>query len=180
MAGGTYNAQNAVAVCAAALALDISVDNIATDIAKVKPAFGRGESIKVGNKRVILQLVKNPGGFRHALLSGEEIKHGATIIAINDDYADGRDVSWLWDVSFDKELLGDAPVATSGTRAADMALRLKYDGVPTNKIEPNLSDCLDNTLTGTKDGGAVLIYTTYTAMLSLRKSLSKLTEVEKV
>jgi len=179
-ASSTYNAQNAVAVCAAALALDISVDNIATNIAQVKPAFGRGESIKVGGKKVILQLVKNPGGFRHALLSGSRIEHNTTVIAINDDYADGRDVSWLWDVSFDSGEGFFNPIVACGSRAADMALRLKYDNVLVNDIQPNLSACLESTIDNTKEGGTILIYTTYTAMLDIRKQLTKLTEVERI
>jgi UDP-N-acetylmuramyl tripeptide synthase len=180
-ASGTFNAQNAIAVCAAAMALDINVDNITTSITQVKPAFGRGETIKVDSKKVILQLVKNPGGFRHALLSGSQISHDATIIAINDDYADGRDVSWLWDVSFKSNAEGLFNlITTSGTRATDMALRLKYDDILVSHIEPNLVTCLEFTIKSIKKDGSIFIYTTYTAMLDLRKQLAKLTEVEKV
>jgi UDP-N-acetylmuramyl tripeptide synthase len=179
LAQGTYNAQNATAVCLAASALKISVEQITTRISEVSPAFGRGEYIKVGQIKVVLQLVKNPGGFRHALLSGSRIDQQATMIAINDDYPDGRDVSWLWDVSFINAGV-KGKIITSGVRAADMALRLKYDDIATELVEPNLSDALDSLLGKSTNTGTVLIYTTYTAMLELRRLLSKKTEVEKV
>ncbi len=179
LAKGTYNAQNATAVCLVASLLEIHVEDITTRISEVAPAFGRGEAILVGQKRVVLQLVKNPGGFRHALLSGARINQSATMIAINDDYADGRDVSWLWDVAFDnKGVKGE--IITSGVRAADMALRLKYDDIVVSTIEPNLSKALDALLAKSAKDDTVLIYTTYTAMLELRRLLSKKTEVEKI
>lgn len=178
-ARGTYNAQNAVAVCLAAEVLGIDVGTITTRISEVSPAFGRGEHIKLDGMNIILQLVKNPGGFRHALLSGSQHHQVATMIAINDDYADGRDVSWLWDVDFNTGgVSGD--VITSGVRAADMALRLKYDDISVKKIEPNLLLALNEILAKGTAGNTVLIYTTYTAMLELRKLLSRKTEVEKI
>lgn len=179
-AKGTYNAQNAIAVIATALVLNISVDNIATQLSKVKPAFGRGEIIKVGTKKVILQLVKNPGGFRHALLSGNRTNKQASMIAINDNYADGRDVSWLWDVNFENYRGLTKKIYTSGSRACDMALRLKYDDIKVEAIEPNLAECLNKTLDSINEQESIIIYTTYTAMLELRKILSLLTEVEKI
>lgn len=174
-ARGTYNAQNATAIVLAAHLLKTPVDIITTRISEVLPAFGRGEHIQIGEKTVILQLVKNPGGFRHALLMGETIKPETTMVAINDDYPDGRDVSWLWDVAFTKGVHGR--VVTSGVRAADMALRLKYDDIATQSVIPDLSNALTFVLKGNR---TVLIYTTYTAMLELRKLLAQITEVERV
>jgi len=179
-ASGTYNAQNVLAVFAAALVLGYDAGNIVEKLQKVKPAFGRGEKIKIGSKTAILQLVKNPGGFRHALLSGAQKKHNLTVIAINDDYADGRDVSWLWDVGYEDNngLQGD--IVTSGVRAMDMALRLKYDSVVTTLIEPDMKQCLAYSINAIDDGQTILIYATYTAMLEIRKLLSGITEVDKV
>ncbi len=174
-ARGTYNAQNATAIALAALQLEIPVEIITTRISEVLPAFGRGERITIGTKTVTLQLVKNPGGFRHALLMGESLKPDATMIAINDDYADGRDVSWLWDVSFQKGVEGT--VVTSGSRATDMALRLKYDDIIVSEVRADLADALTFVL---KDNQNILIYTTYTAMLELRRQIAKITEVESV
>lgn len=173
-AKGTYNAQNATAVALAAYLLETPVEVITTRISEVIPAFGRGEHIKIGDKTVILQLVKNPGGFRHALLSGAQAEQSATMIAINDNYADGRDVSWLWDVQFHTGIEGE--VITAGSRAADMSLRLQYDDIKTTHSIQNLSKALDTLLS--TEGKTVLIYTTYTAMLELRQLLAKKTEVE--
>lgn len=179
-AKGTFNAQNSLAVYGAALAMDYSVDEITTRITEVKAAFGRGEEINIGNKTIILQLVKNPGGFRHALISGSKYKQANTMIAINDNYADGRDVSWLWDVEFEATGGINGDVATSGNRAADMALRLKYDGLSVKVIEPSLSKCLDRAIASTGLDKTLVVYTTYTAMLELRKLLTAKSDIEKI
>jgi UDP-N-acetylmuramyl tripeptide synthase len=165
LASSSFNYQNAVAIC--------------DRLKEVKPAFGRGESIPIDGKTVTLQLVKNPGGFRHALHSLSTKKTNCCMIAINDDYADGRDVSWLWDVDFRNHINNKAyPIYTSGTRATDMALRLKYDDIKTTNNLSVLDECLDVALKHTPNKGHLLIFTTYTAMLHLRKTLAKLTEME--
>ncbi len=175
---GVYNAQNATAVTAMCFALGLHPKDIGRHISTVTPAFGRGERIYVGSKRVILQLVKNPGGFRHALLGGKSIDAHHVMIAINDDYADGRDVSWLWDVDFSS--LAQNSIITTGVRAADMALRLQYDEIETLEYERDLKTALKTSLLLTPDDGTLLLYTTYTAMLKLRTLLSEITEVEKI
>lgn len=175
---GVYNAQNATAVIATCYVLGLHPDDIAKHIASVTPAFGRGERIYVGDKRIVLQLVKNPGGFRHALIGASSIDDDHTMVVINDDYADGRDVSWLWDVDF--SALKDKSVSTSGVRAADMALRLQYDDIPVEEYTSDISTALKDALLRTSDEGTLHIYTTYTAMLKIRQLLSSITEVEKV
>jgi UDP-N-acetylmuramyl tripeptide synthase len=181
VASSSFNYQNAVAICAAAIAVGIDSEVIVDRLKEVKPAFGRGEGILIGSKIVTLQLVKNPGGFRHALHSLSTKKTNCCMIAINDDYADGRDVSWLWDVDFRSHINQKAyPIYVSGTRAADMALRLKYDGIKITTSLPVLDECLDIALKYTPNKGHLLIFTTYTAMLHLRKALAKLTEVETI
>lgn len=182
IAGNTFNYQNAVAACAAAIALDVSVDDITTRLKEVKPAFGRGENINIDNKQVILQLVKNPSGFRHALQSINPAEVKTFMIAINDDYADGRDVSWLWDVAYKNHIETNAgqKVYTSGTRAADMALRLKYDNISTLLIETSLNKCLDAALDSTKKDEKLVIYTTYTAMLAIRKIIAKKARIDAI
>jgi UDP-N-acetylmuramyl tripeptide synthase len=178
-ASSTFNAQNAAGVAALALAVGVPPGTIAQTLSDVPPAFGRGEQIDVGGRNVVLQLVKNPGGFRHALLSHQRRRYDQTVIAINDDFADGRDVSWLWDVDF-----GDAAncgrICTTGSRAHDMGLRLKYEGIPVDATEPSLEKALDQTLEQTPPRANVLIYSTYTAMLALRRLLSQRARIEKV
>ena len=178
-AQGTFNAQNAAAVITAALALGYTADQITNRLKEVKAAFGRGENLKYRNSNVILQLVKNPSGFRHALISGSKQNQTATIIAINDNYADGRDVSWLWDVNFRESGGIKGEVFTTGSRAADMALRLKYDDIITNMIVPDFSACLDQVMNN-HNNQTIIIYTTYTAMLELRRLLTSKTDKERI
>lgn len=168
-AEGAHNAQNAAAVIAASLRTGLAVDEIVTRLAAVPPAFGRGETLTVRGRTVVLQLAKNPGGFRLALLSQEEPPPDVSVVAINDEYADGRDVSWLWDVDFTSLTSTRGPVITAGTRAADMALRLRYDGVPVAAIVPDVPEALHQAVDAAPPGGRVVIYTTYTAMWALHE-----------
>jgi lipid II isoglutaminyl synthase (glutamine-hydrolysing) len=165
-------------VLAVSQQLGLDITKVAERLVEVKPAFGRGETIEFGDRTIILQLVKNPGGFRHALLSGKHHNAKLTAIAINDDYADGRDISWLWDVDFEGVLRGE--VCTTGTRAYDMALRLKYDDIKTSKINQSLKETLSYILNKLEPNETALIYTTYTAMLALRKLMAEKTKVESI
>ncbi|HEY8717662.1 MurT ligase domain-containing protein [Pengzhenrongella sp.] len=130
-------------------------------LSTVGPAFGRGESIDVNGYPLEIVLVKNPAGFRLALNSyaGDD---AVTMIAINDSYVDGRDVSWLWDVDF--ESLWDVSVV-SGVRAYDMAVRLQYDNIEVARVEPSLPKALEGLL---RESGPRRIFCTYTAMMTLR------------
>lgn len=142
--------------------------------AEVTPAFGRGEVIDVNGSPVELLLVKNPMGFRLSLASFTP-EGCDTMIAINDEYADGRDMSWLWDVDFSS--LRDTGVAmVSGMRAWDMALRLEYDQVPVNSVNTELEEAV-STFVNANPGTPKHIYCTYTAMLKTRTALGKIAEV---
>ena len=171
---------NATAATATArLLLGDAFDAATTTAAleRVNPPFGRGEVVDADGDPLELVLVKNPAGFTVALgtYGGEP---AATMIAINDDYADGRDVSWLYDVSF--ESLRDKGVAiTSGVRGWDMALRLQYDDVPVASTEVDLGRALDAFLAD-HAGEPKRIFCTYTAMLALRSILGEMTDVEEV
>ncbi len=174
---GVYNLLNAAA--AIALARQIAGNEVTgallLALKNSQPAFGRGETIMLHGIPIELILVKNPSGFRLALLSFAR-SQAAMMIAINDNYADGRDMSWLWDVDFSKI----KTVSTvSGIRAYDMALRLQYDEVPVEKVEPNLAKALDYFIDNNPDEPKQ-IFCSYTAMTTLRKLLSDKTEVEKI
>ncbi|WP_324615283.1 MurT ligase domain-containing protein [Nesterenkonia sedimenti] len=171
----TYNAAAALALVRLILGAETNRTALLESLRTVAPAFGRGESLTVGGAPVDLVLVKNPAGFRLGL-SSFSADGVATMIAINDNYADGRDMSWLWDVSF--ESLAEQGVAlVSGVRAYDMALRLTYDGVEIAAVEPDLAQALDTFLRENPDTPR-RIFCTYTAMLALRKHLGSYTEVE--
>ena len=177
---GVYNLYNAAAALAVARAVmtdakgGADADALVRAASHVTPAFGRGEIIDVNGSPVELLLVKNPMGFRLSLASFDAV--GAdTMIAINDEYADGRDMSWLWDVDFTS--LRDGSVAmVSGVRAWDMALRLEYDQVPVATVEPDLEQAVDVFVTG-HPGVPKHIYCTYTAMLKIRAILGHITHV---
>ncbi|HTJ73438.1 MAG TPA: MurT ligase domain-containing protein [Verrucomicrobiae bacterium] len=175
---GIYNVYNA----AAALALVRTVMKDSLDetkliraLAKVTPAFGRGETFTLGGQPLELVLVKNPSGFRLSLSSFSP-KGVKTMIAINDNYADGRDMSWLWDVDFDS-LQAEGVQEISGVRAYDMALRLQYDEVTVTHVEPDIALSLQHFLSNTASQPK-RIFCTYTAMLAIRRELSKITDVE--
>jgi UDP-N-acetylmuramyl tripeptide synthase len=135
----------------------------------VTPPFGRGEVVIVDGQPLELVLVKNPAGFTVALGTYGSTPV-ATMIAINDNYADGRDVSWLYDVSFES-LRSRGVTVTSGVRGYDMALRLQYDDVPVAGVETDLDTALDAFLAHHPDEPK-RIFCTYTAMMALRRTLA--------
>ncbi len=174
-AEGAHNAQNAAGAAAVAVSFGLDVDQVAAALERVRPAFGRGQSFEVDARHLVLQLVKNPAGFRQSLRTVERGAGPATVlIAINDDYADGRDVSWLWDVDFTGLAGRSARVSTSGTRAADMAVRLRYDGVDSAHLEPDLEKAVREAVAATPTGGTVIVFSTYTAMWALHAILQRI------
>ena len=171
----TYNAAAALALVRLVLGGTIDQEALLDSLRRASPAFGRGESLTVGGQPLDLVLVKNPAGFRLGL-SSFSAAGVATMIAINDNYADGRDMSWLWDVGFDS--LAEGGVAmVSGVRSYDMALRLSYDRVDIAAVEPDLGTALEAFLAAHPQKPK-RIFCTYTAMLALRQHLSTYTEVE--
>ena len=174
---GVYNLLNAAA--AVALARQIAgpeiTDTILSALENIKPAFGRGETIYLNGTPIELILVKNPSGFRLALLSFAK-NNSTTMIAVNDNYADGRDVSWFWDVDF--SLLKNVAMI-SGARAYDMTLRLQYDDIPIGKINTNISKALEDFI-NTNPDEPKQIFCSYTAMTTIRRLLSEKTDVEEI
>jgi UDP-N-acetylmuramyl tripeptide synthase len=178
-AEGPHNAQNATGAAALALTFGLDPETIAAGLRAVSPAFGRGQHFRVDGRAVVLQLVKNPAGFRQTLRTLEEGRpEDAIVIVINDDYADGRDVSWLWDVDF--SMLGGRTgrISTSGTRAADMALRLRYDEVATDVVEANPETAVRAAVAACAIDGQVVVFSTYTAMWALHAVLLRIGAAE--
>ena len=171
---GLYNVYNALGAAALTLALGATTEDIAAGLESVSAAFGRAETVPIAGRDLLLLLVKNPAGANEVLrtLALEDGAHDVLAV-LNDLTADGRDVSWIWDADF--EVLADRlrHVTCSGTRAAEMALRLKYAGVPEDRltVEPSLGAALDRAVAAAHDGGRVVAIPTYTAMLELRRLL---------
>lgn len=180
---GLYNLFNAAAALALVRAIlrlngrEAVTGELLGELAQVQPAFGRGEKLTLDGQPLELVLVKNPAGFRLGLASFDPAEV-AVMIAINDQYADGRDMSWLWDVDF-SSLAAEGVDTVSGVRAWDMTLRLEHDDVYVRQTVPNLAQALSSFRAATS-GKNRRIYCTYTAMLELREKLAELTEVENI
>jgi UDP-N-acetylmuramyl tripeptide synthase len=196
---GLYNVYNALAAITAAIQLGVAPERVAAALRDMRAAFGRVETIAVGEGQVSILLIKNPAGANEVLRtlaleaerpptesrsqlvpdSGTKCERtgggdgGIDLwIALNDRIADGRDVSWVWDADF--ELLGDVVrrVTCAGTRAPEMALRLKYAGWPEDRIivDPDIATSLDAAVASSP--GRLFALPTYTALLELRKLLA--------
>ena len=177
---GMYNAYNALAATAAARALGVGLDPIAATLARFEAAFGRLERVCYRGRELTLALAKNPTGFNEVLrMIAAEPLTGAIAIGINDLDADGRDVSWLWDVDFEAlaEPRHSARLFAIGIRGYDMAVRLKYAGVPPERLDASaaglpLGEALEHVVAQVEPGEKLFLLLTYTAMLELRQSLA--------
>jgi lipid II isoglutaminyl synthase (glutamine-hydrolysing) len=170
---GLYNVYNAVAAAATVLELGVPLATLGEALEEFGGAFGRVETIPVDGRRLSILLIKNPAGANEVLrtLTLEEGELDLWI-ALNDNIADGRDISWIWDADFEV-LAGHARrVTCSGTRAEEMALRLKYAGIDAQlHVERDLADSLDRALANAA-GEQVYALPTYTALLELRDLLA--------
>jgi UDP-N-acetylmuramyl tripeptide synthase len=173
---GLYNVYNALAAIAVCCAIGIRRDVIARGLETFSAAFGRLERIQVEDRQLFLALVKNPVGFTEVLRTILATPGKRTLlIAINDLFADGTDVSWLWDVEFER-LADRVNVAIcTGLRAEDMAVRLKYAGVATTRlrVESDFRTALELALRSSEPAETVYVLPTYTAMLALRELLQR-------
>jgi UDP-N-acetylmuramyl tripeptide synthase len=172
---GLYNVYNALAAAAAGLALGLSREAIGEGLSRSTAAFGRQELFEVDGRRVLVLLGKNPAGLNQVLrtiAAAETEKH--LLFLLNDGIADGQDVSWIWDADFD--LLAGQPASwvLSGTRAQDLALRLKYAGLDRPAaVEPRVETALALALRAMPLGGLLYVVPTYTAMLRVRELLAR-------
>ena len=168
---GIHNVYNALGAATAARAMGVPSDDIARGLARTPPAFGRFERVTIGDKTLVVMLVKNPAGANETLRT--LLAAGGTsiaVVALNDEIADGQDVSWIWDVDFEAFAAQLSRLVASGQRAAELALRFAYGGLPRESIEvvENLETALDRGLELTAPRGELVFLPTYTAMLALQ------------
>jgi len=172
---GLFNIYNATAAGAAASHLGIDLKTIKRGLEEYKTLFGRSEKLRINDRLVIIQLIKNPAGASKSLASLTNSKCAKVLIAINDNLADGRDISWLWDANF--EVLSDigSSFIVSGQRAQDMAVRLKYAGVDSSNITctPSISLALEQALQEMPTESTLWLLPTYTALLEIQKILKQ-------
>lgn len=165
---GLYNAYNVLGAVSMALQLGYTQEEIQNALKTYKAMFGRAEKTEINGHKTIIQLIKNPAGASEVLKTVDLSSN--ILIAINDNFADGRDVSWLWDAEF--ELLKDTQktIITSGIRANDMALRLKYAGVPSKKIKvvPDLFKAIKEISSSDDKTEKITIMPSYTALLQIK------------
>ncbi|HUR86589.1 MAG TPA: MurT ligase domain-containing protein [Solirubrobacteraceae bacterium] len=169
---GLYNVYNALGAAALASALGAGIEDIAAGLGATQAAFGRAETVTIGGRELAILLVKNPAGANEVLRTLALDEEQLDLLAIlNDRTADGRDISWIWDADFEQLAGRTRRVTCSGTRAAELALRLKYAGVEAERLHvvPGLERALDDAL-GSGEGRLVAL-PTYTAMLALRELL---------
>lgn len=177
---GTYNVYNALGAAAAACALGIDLASIASALDTVTAAFGRMERLSVDNRTVYIALTKNPAGLNEVLrtlITSEDRVH--LMIMLNDNIADGRDVSWIWDADVEALRERVATVVFGGTRPEDMALRFKYAGIITDdtvvwEVQRDTTRGLMRAVELTPSDGCLFIVPTYTALLDVRSTLARL------
>ena len=170
--GGLYNCYNALGAFALGQSLGLEPRYMAERMHGFKVAFGRQELMDFRGRQLVLVLSKNPAGFNETLRTAVDLAAGTNfLIGLNDRKADGTDVSWIWDVDFEL-LRGKAQVVIpGGTRAYDLAVRLKYAGVEAGKPQPDAGRALDDLVAATPEGATAHILCTYTAMLDIRAVL---------
>jgi UDP-N-acetylmuramyl tripeptide synthase len=169
---GLYNVYNALGAAALALTLGAPLADVVAGLESVSPAFGRAETVRIGGRDLSILLVKNPAGANEVIrtLALEEGEHDLLGV-LNDRTADGRDVSWVWDADFELLAPRVRRIVCSGTRAEELAVRFKYAGIATERLEvvPSLDAALDRAVSGGE--GPLYAIPTYTAMLELRAQL---------
>jgi UDP-N-acetylmuramyl tripeptide synthase len=172
---GTYQIYNLLAAFSVYRSLNLPLEKSALDLKDFTSAFGRVEQIEVKGKKGVIMLIKNPVGATQVFETiNEELKSDDVLmVALNDNFADGTDVSWIWDAEFEKFKIQSSKfkIICSGSRAYDMAVRFKYAGVKESQIEviSELPEAFDRAF---QTSGKVVILPTYTALLELQKILA--------
>ncbi len=173
---GLYNAYNVMAALAVSVLLGVKVDGIAESLATFRPAFGRMEEIIIDGRQLWLALIKNPVGFNQVLeaVSQDTRPEKNLLFVINDRYADGQDVSWLWDVDLERFMELNWHTWVSGIRAKDMAVRLLYAGLSADHVHvvEKADEALESMMHHSSPEKGHYILPTYTALLEIRKYLT--------
>ncbi|HVZ58392.1 MAG TPA: MurT ligase domain-containing protein, partial [Patescibacteria group bacterium] len=169
---GLYNQYNITAAVLLAKSFGLTEEQIIQGLKTFTPAFGRQEVLTINDKKVEVVLTKNPAGFNQALSTIIKQNCSHLLLVLNDRIADGTDVSWIWDVDFEKlHLLKRLSITVTGDRVYDLALRLKYADLLT-RSEENVENAIKQALLQTDNGDILYILPTYTAMLEVRKILT--------
>ena len=172
---GLYNVYNALGAISTALENGVSEDVINKALDTYSSVFGRAEMTTINGKKTLIQLIKNPVGASEVIRQIQGFEKSKLVVILNDDYADGRDVSWIWDADFEVLRTYKQKVFVSGTRAYDAALRLKYAGVDEKllTVEKDIQKAIDTAAKQTEEDETLLILPTYTALLKMQTLFGK-------
>lgn len=175
--GGAYNVYNAIGCAAGLSALGIDDATIIKALESFNGAFGRMEQFTSGENKINVILVKNPAGFSQTMSFLKSIDDDFTmILSLNDNAADGRDISWIWDVDFNGifERPNVKDIYVTGKRCYDMAIRVKYEGVGDREIKVIENEDYNKLVDiATSQGRDVYIVPTYTSMMAMRPTIAK-------
>ena len=166
---GLYNAYNALGAISQALIFGVDYNIIKDAVSSYRSIFGRAETKIINGHKTLIQLIKNPTGASEVLKTVDLSSN--IVIAINDNYADGRDISWLWDSDFEQLKNAQNPIITSGIRAKDMAVRMKYAGIKPDRIivEEDIKKAINLATRNNNPEQKVTILPSYTALLKINK-----------
>jgi len=170
---GLYSAENVAAAILSSVLLKTPPDVIKKSIARFKAVFGRHELFTIGDKKIKILLSKNPTGFTQSLITLDGLPKKNILFLLNDRVADGTDVSWIYDVEFERLHSHAKYMTVSGDRCLDLAVRLKYADIPPDiiDVQPLLKKAFTSALFHTSSNETLYILATYTAMLDIRKLL---------
>lgn len=173
---GLFNVYNVLAAVSLANTFDLEDDNLTSRLSNFSGAFGRFQKIEVGTKKIIIFLVKNPTGANEVLRTITTQNNLHILAALNDNFADGRDVSWIWDSNWEILTSSVKSVSISGIRSWDLANRLKYAGfeLDKNSVYQDINYSIQKSLEKLSSNDTLIILPTYTALLSVQKTLNKL------
>jgi UDP-N-acetylmuramyl tripeptide synthase len=173
--GGIHNVYNAAAAIAATAAVGVPITTAVNALDRFAPRFGRSEALELDGRPVWLALIKNPAGAGAVIREVvTDPRVGAAVIAISDQTADGRDISWIWDADFERLVEFGIPLVPSGRRAFDTAVRLKYAGVDPEPVQTEPPAAIRAAQARCREGAPlVVVLATYTAMLDVRRAFAR-------
>jgi UDP-N-acetylmuramyl tripeptide synthase len=172
--GGIHAAYNAAAAVTTVAQLGIPAPEACGALASFVPRFGRDEVLEVAGRPVHILLMKNPAGANVLVNEAcSDPRTASAVLAVNDQAADGRDISWIWDADFESLVAAGIPLFPSGRRAEDVAVRIKYAGGQPEMAEPDIARAMRLAAARCEPGQAAVVFATYTAMLQLRRGLTR-------
>lgn len=172
---GLFNVYNVLAAISTVNSFDLADDNLTAELSNFTGAFGRYQKITIAGKHIVIFLIKNPTGANEVIRTLATRNDINVLSILNDNFADGGDVSWIWDTEWEALASKTKYIGIAGTRSWDLATRLKYAGfkLDKNSVHTDINYSVKKSLESLNNNDTLIILPTYTALLSVQKSLSK-------